>query len=148
VNESSRKLPEVLRFTRNEIRILVLLTLIFLVSLAFREWHTRRLAKQPVSPEERAFEQAFLRRAKAVHAVLPRKVPPTPAEKMDLNTATIEELTSLPGIGPKTAAAIVALRKRRGKYRSIGELLLVKGIGKKKLKRLQGRVTVDVQKKP
>lgn len=53
---------------------------------------------------------------------------------INLNTATMEELVSLPGIGEKTAAAILALREQIGCFHYPEDLLLVNGIGNAKLK--------------
>ena len=64
------------------------------------------------------------------------------AAPVDLNAATPEELDSLPGVGPATAAAIVAHRQEIGRYTSIEELLDVRGIGPAKLDALRKLVTV------
>lgn len=61
---------------------------------------------------------------------------------IDLNTATIAELETLPGIGPALAGAIVAERERRGGFRSINELREVRGIGERRFAELRDRVTV------
>lgn len=53
-------------------------------------------------------------------------------KKIDLNSATPEELQAIPGIGPKLATAIVERRKTK-KFSEIKELLEIKGIGPKKL---------------
>ncbi len=50
-----------------------------------------------------------------------------------LNTATAEELDTLPGIGPKTAQAIVEFREQNGKFSKPDDLLQVPGIGPRKL---------------
>jgi len=50
-----------------------------------------------------------------------------------LNTATAEELDTLPGIGPKTARAIVEFREQNGKFSKPDDLLQVPGIGPRKL---------------
>jgi competence protein ComEA len=61
---------------------------------------------------------------------------------IDLNTATAEELESLPGIGPTIAAAIVEHRERNGAFRSVEDLLDVPGIGPARLDELRDAVTV------
>jgi competence ComEA-like helix-hairpin-helix protein len=54
-----------------------------------------------------------------------------------LDTATSEDLELLPGIGPKTAARILALRDSLGSFDHPEELLAVRGIGPKRLERLR-----------
>ena len=65
-----------------------------------------------------------------------------PTGPLDLNTATVEQLDALPGVGPATAQAIVAERERRGGFRSVDDLLDVRGIGPAKLEALRDLVTV------
>jgi competence ComEA-like helix-hairpin-helix protein len=52
-----------------------------------------------------------------------------PCWPVDINTAGPDDLVRLPGIGPARAAAIVSLRSERGGFRSVEELLDVRGIG-------------------
>lgn len=59
---------------------------------------------------------------------------------VDLNTATLEQLDALPGVGPSTAQAIVDYRQEKGRFRSVEELLEVRGIGEAKLAALRKRV--------
>jgi competence ComEA-like helix-hairpin-helix protein len=66
-----------------------------------------------------------------------------PADPVDLNLATLEELQRLPGIGPRKAEAIVALRKKRP-FTRVTQLLEVKGVGRKTLERLKPWVHVPV----
>ncbi len=61
---------------------------------------------------------------------------------VNVNTATVEELQLLPGIGEARAQAVVALRKQHGGFKSVNDLLLVKGIGETGLDRLRPHVTV------
>ena len=61
---------------------------------------------------------------------------------VDLNTADEHQLDALPGIGPATAAAIVAYRESHGPFRSVDQLLDVRGIGPAKLDQLADLVTV------
>lgn len=61
---------------------------------------------------------------------------------VNLNTATAEELETLPGIGPVLAAEIVAYRTAHGPFSAVEELTNVSGIGEKRLAQLEGLVTV------
>lgn len=65
-----------------------------------------------------------------------------PSVPIDLNTATLEQLVSLPGVGPATARAILEHRKARGRFKRIDELLEVRGIGEAKLAAIRSRVRV------
>ena len=70
------------------------------------------------------------------------KVPSTFAEKViiDINTATVEELVTLPGVGKKLAERIIQARREK-RFDSLSDLERVKGIGKKMLVKLEGRVS-------
>ena len=63
-------------------------------------------------------------------------------EKIDINTAGADELKSLPGIGEKRAADIIADREENGPYRFPEELTRVKGIGEETLAELLEYITV------
>jgi len=64
-------------------------------------------------------------------------------EKIDVNTADVSTLTSLPGIGRETALRIVEYRVEKGLYGSIEELIDVYGIGPKKLEKIRKYVTLE-----
>ncbi|MFN3698839.1 MAG: helix-hairpin-helix domain-containing protein [Dictyoglomus sp.] len=61
--------------------------------------------------------------------------------KININTATKEQLESLPGIGPTLAQRIVDYRNENGLFTSLEDLLNVKGIGEKKLEKIKDKVT-------
>ena len=67
--------------------------------------------------------------------------------RVNVNTATSEELTALPGIGDTIAARIVTYRKKNGSFGKIEELMNVKGIGEKTFLRLQPHVFVGPSSK-
>ena len=61
---------------------------------------------------------------------------------VNLNTATLEELTSLPGIGESTAQKIINYRKQNGKFKVIEDLKNVSGIGESKFDNIKDKITV------
>ncbi|MCK0173582.1 MULTISPECIES: ComEA family DNA-binding protein [Mycobacteriaceae] len=65
-----------------------------------------------------------------------------PGEPVNLNTATLEQLDTLPGVGPVTAAAIVAWRDANGPFSSVDQLGEVDGIGPARLAKLRDLVHV------
>jgi competence protein ComEA len=65
---------------------------------------------------------------------------------LNLNTATIEELTALPGIGEALARRIVEYRAQNGPFQTVDALTNVSGIGEFKLADLEGLVTVEEPK--
>jgi competence protein ComEA len=70
----------------------------------------------------------------------------TPDGKVILNVASAEELTRLPGVGQSRAEAIVALRTRLKRFRRTSDLLRVRGIGVRSLKRMLPHLVLDPPK--
>jgi comEA protein len=75
-------------------------------------------------------------------SVLAQKSGPAVTEKVNLNTATVEQLRTLPGIGPAMAKLIVEHRTKAGKFTRIEEIMNIKGIGEKKFQKIKDRLTV------
>ncbi len=63
--------------------------------------------------------------------------------KIYINTASVEELITLPGIGEKTAEKIVFYRNKYGKFRTINDLINVSGIGEKKLDKIKKYILIE-----
>lgn len=63
--------------------------------------------------------------------------------KVNINTATIEELMSLKGIGEKKAKSIVEHREKIGSFAAIEDLKVVKGIGDKIFSQIKDRIVVE-----
>jgi competence protein ComEA len=84
-----------------------------------------------------AFALAFLTFAGSAFAAKP-----LPGGKVNVNSAGVEQLESLPGIGPKLAARIVEYRQKSGPFKSAEELINVRGIGEKSFAKLQPYVTL------
>jgi comEA protein len=64
-------------------------------------------------------------------------------EKININTATKEQLMDLPGIGEVTAERILKYRKETGKFATVEDLMGVKGIGANKLERLKPMISIQ-----
>ena len=64
---------------------------------------------------------------------------------INVNTATREELMMLPGVGEKTAPAIIEYRKANGQFKSIDDMTKVKGVSRKKLEKLRPSLVLTGQ---
>jgi competence protein ComEA len=62
--------------------------------------------------------------------------------RVNINSADVEELTDLPGIGPAYAQRIVDYRKEYGPFKTIEDLLNVRGIGDRTFEKIRDRITV------
>lgn len=60
---------------------------------------------------------------------------------VNLNTASVKELTTLPGVGDATAEKIVAYREKHG-FKDTRELMNIKGIGEKKYEKLKDNLSL------
>ena len=66
----------------------------------------------------------------------------TKQDVININTATQEELDTLPGIGPATAAKIIAYRKEKGKFNNKEEIKEVSGIGEAKYEKIKEYISI------
>jgi competence protein ComEA len=65
-----------------------------------------------------------------------------PTSKVNVNTATAEQFAALPGVGPKLGARIVEYRQKAGgSFKSVQELMNVRGVGEKNFAKLQAHLT-------
>lgn len=62
--------------------------------------------------------------------------------KININTASAEELQALPGIGPSYAQRIVEHREKNGPFKKVEDLLNVRGIGEKTFEKIRDRLTI------
>ena len=67
---------------------------------------------------------------------------PVETGKLDINSATLKQLSDIPGIGEVIAQRILDYRDENGAFRSLDELLNIKGIGESRLQQLQEYLTV------
>ena len=70
-------------------------------------------------------------------------IPSLASEAVNINTATVEQLQAIKGIGQKTAEKIVAYRTSHGTYSSVDQLCNIKGIGKASLAKMGDQICVQ-----
>ncbi len=78
----------------------------------------------------------------------PRSARASPSDPVYVNDAGEEELRRLPGVGPKRAASILAMRARVGRFRRIEDLLRIKGIGRKTIQKWRPLVRLEPRPSP
>ena len=136
---------EHLAFTRQETLAIAFLSVALLAGQAVR-WYRMSIAPGGANVNYAALDSEFIARARADLMDMPgdadslRRLPsPSPLAKasIDVNTATLEQLVALPGIGPATAEKILEYRKENGPFDSAEDLLEISGIGPKKLAQIR-----------
>ena len=81
--------------------------------------------------------------SEAEDEALPLPLPSVIPTTINLNTATAEQLMSLPGIGEKRAEAILLYRTTNGSFSKVEDITLVSGIGEATYQGMKGRITVE-----
>jgi competence ComEA-like helix-hairpin-helix protein len=76
-------------------------------------------------------------------AATPAATKKPPLKPVNINAATSEELQQVPGIGPATAEKILQMRKSYGAFKSVDDLLAIKGLGRKRLEKMRKYLTVS-----
>ncbi len=139
-------------FTRNEVKVVLFLSVTFLIGLGVRWLAPAETAPASGTPfDYTLLDSEFAARSQspdspaagagaALTSRAPAKSPP--ADGVNLNSASEQDLIALPGIGPATAARILQYRDEHGEFTSVDQLLQVPGIGTKKLERLRPYVRV------
>ncbi len=69
----------------------------------------------------------------------------TKTATVDLNSASVSDLESLPGVGRRTAERIIEYRQKNGSFKKIEELMNVKGIGEKSFLQLKPLIAVSAK---
>ena len=109
---------------------LLILTLVFLVLMVciFREIQTEEIAGDYVITTQKAAQEP---------------VTPMPEPLVNVNTADLETLDKLSGIGPALAERIIAYREEHGPFAAAEDLLAVSGIGEKVLDGLRDQIVLE-----
>ena len=137
--------------TRQEKAVFLFLTVSLLVGGVLNGLRKRAVQNAPVDPSVARFLRDV--RAVALSEGNGGQVDSSREEdwdlyRFDLNRASEEELQKLPRVGPVMARRIVQYRQKIGQFRSVEQLLEVKGIGRKTLERLRPYVYVAQGREP
>ena len=147
-----KRVQEFAAFTKNERRIFLLLSLIFLAGVSIRLYKAYFVPPLARQFDYTALDKEFEERSKHLQTLSqePRTARDTtsaerrarPAKKVNLNVATKSELLTLPGVGESIAAEMIAFREEHGAFSSVDQLRKIKGIGTKKLEKLRPYVII------
>ena len=74
------------------------------------------------------------------------KATATAVAPVNLNTATAEQLATIPGVGPKMAERIIDYRQKNGGFKKIEDLMNVSGVGEKSFLKMKPLITVTASK--
>ena len=121
-----------------KIPVLIVMTSAFILFLTGFFFY-RNYSRDSVLPVEAASQ---------VQSVAKYPTRRTDTALVNINTATVEELSSLPGIGETLAKRIVAYRRQNGPFQETDQLLNVDGIGSGKLKAILDMITTQEVTKP
>lgn len=132
---SEGRWPAVRELARRGLQSLVpLLVIVALVLSMGGTWHFAAAAPRTVAEEMTAVAAA---RGEVAPARPPKKAGRELSGKLNLNTATEDQLMLLPTVGPSKAERIVTWRKKNGGFKRTADLRRVKGFGYKTFKRLE-----------
>ena len=138
-------------FTKNEQKIFLFLSIVFIAGVSVKVYRAY-VAPPPVRQfDYSASDKEFEERSKYLTSAPPADATndttstagsTSVKKKVNLNTATKDELVSLPGIGESTAEQILIYRDEHGEFSTVEQLRKNKGIGAKKFEKLRPYVNI------
>jgi competence protein ComEA len=156
------RLSKKIGFTPTEIKVILFFACVFLTGYFFKEYFREEVDTEYIEYDYSQQDSLFnhyssvdpyegkdlssKNKLEIKHEVLElsstdfskdKNLPPLVENSININTAGMEQLIRLPGIGEKTAEKIMALRNSRGKFANLEELLDVKGIGEVKFNKIK-----------
>ena len=131
--------------TRREQRVLILLLFLITVGLAVHHYRDRRKTSvEFITSQRKETQRGNIREKEPVKGGFSAR--PPQSLKVNINTASVEELCNLHGIGPAKARAIVDYRKAHNGFHHVDELIKVRGIGEVTLGHLRENITLGENK--
>ena len=130
-----KRIRDFFAFTKNEQKIFLFLAVVFLSGIAIKVYKAYVIPAHATQFDYARSDSVFAARSQQLLAGSDSNA--TVTGRMNINTATVNQLIQLPGIGEAVAERIVLYRDENGKFRGIEKLKNVKGIGDKKFKKLK-----------
>ncbi|NPV12496.1 MAG: helix-hairpin-helix domain-containing protein [Ignavibacteria bacterium] len=131
-------------FTKEEITILLFLILFTIGGVILKNFNLIFQVEKPKNQFENTDIDSILvavfsdeKIDKSETIINPKRDNSLKKQSIDLNKATVEELSKLPGIGEKTAMKIIEYRQRFGGFKKIEELMRVERIGQKTFEKIK-----------
>jgi comEA protein len=129
-----------IHFTPQESRILIFLVAALLLGSAISLYRRHR---PHVASELSVSTSEVVSEPSVSDSTIEEEAKNTTGQKLNINTATSQELQTLPGIGPQLAERIIAHRQAHGYFLSVHHITEVRGIGEKTFQRIGDSITVE-----
>ena len=144
-----KRVQEFAAFTKNEQKVFLFLSVVFLAGVSIKAYKAY-FVQEPVHQfDYSASDKEFEERSKQLTALSSERksadtqnIGQAAHKKIDLNTATKNDLVALPGIGEGIAEEILLYRDERGAFTSLDQLRKIKGIGAKKFEKLRPYIEI------
>lgn len=144
-----KRMQEFAAFTKNEQKVFLFLSAVFLAGVsvkAYKAYFVQEPSHQfDYSAPDKEFEERSKRLGNPTLEIAPAETLGNghgAFKKLDINSATKNDLVALPGIGEGIAEQILLYREERGAFTSLNQLRTIKGIGAKKFEKLRPYIEI------
>jgi len=144
-----KRVQEFAAFTKNEQKVFLFLSVVFLAGVSIKAYKAYVVHEPAHQFDYSASDKEFEERSKQLTAlpseprsIYPQSIGQAAQKKVDLNSATKNDLVGLPGIGEGIAEEIMMYREEHGAFTSVDQLRKIKGIGSKKFEKIRPYIEI------